>query len=85
MGHYPGLAVERAMKIQEVILRAASGQIQWWQGRRLSGCLGCSGSSRASGRRTLLPWPAQNRQGRRHEAEKLLEQLVSGHDGILSS
>ena len=37
MGHYPGLAVERAMKIQEVILRAASGQIQWWQGRRLSG------------------------------------------------
>ena len=37
MGHYPGLAVERAMKIQEVILRAASGQIQWWQAAEIIG------------------------------------------------
>ena len=37
MGHYPGLAVERPMKIQEVILRAASGQIQWWQAAEIIG------------------------------------------------
>ena len=37
MGHDPGLAVERAMKVQEVILRAASGQIQWWQAAEIIG------------------------------------------------
>ena len=30
MDGYPSSAVARAMKVQEVIVRAASGQIQWW-------------------------------------------------------
>jgi hypothetical protein len=33
MGTYPDAAVERAMKIQEVLLRAMSGQISWVQFR----------------------------------------------------
>ena len=31
MKHYSEAAVERAMKIQEVILRAVAGKLQWWQ------------------------------------------------------
>ena len=34
MREYTAWAVERAMKVQEVILRAASGQISWLAGRR---------------------------------------------------
>jgi len=37
MGEYPQPAVERAMKVQEVILRAASGQLQWWQAAEIIG------------------------------------------------
>jgi len=31
MGIYPRAAVERAMKLQEVLLRATAGKIKWWQ------------------------------------------------------
>lgn len=31
LGGYPGAAIERAMKIQEVIMRVYSGQLEWWQ------------------------------------------------------
>jgi transposase len=34
---YPAPAVERAMKVQEVILRAASGQVSWWQAAEILG------------------------------------------------
>ena len=37
MGRYPARAVERAMKIQEVILRAVSGQILWLQAAEIIG------------------------------------------------
>jgi len=37
MGLYPGPAVERAMKVQEVILRAVSGQIAWVQAAEIIG------------------------------------------------
>ena len=31
MEGYPMPAVERAMKVQQVILKAIGGQLQWWQ------------------------------------------------------
>jgi transposase len=34
---YPRTAVERAMKLQEVLLRATSGKIKWWQAAELMG------------------------------------------------
>jgi transposase len=37
MGTYPDAAVERAMKVQEVILRAMSGQVSWWQAAEILG------------------------------------------------
>ena len=37
MTGYPRLAVERAMKMQEVILRAMSGQYQWFQAAEILG------------------------------------------------
>ncbi len=37
MGLYPGSAVERAMKVQEVILRAMSGQLQWYEAAEILG------------------------------------------------
>ena len=37
MGDYPGPAVERAMKVQQVILKAMSGQLQWWQAAEILG------------------------------------------------
>jgi transposase len=37
MGTYPDTAVERAMKIQEVLLRAMSGQISWVQAAEIIG------------------------------------------------
>ena len=37
MRQYPGSAVERAMKIQEVILRAVSGEIHWFQAAEILG------------------------------------------------
>jgi transposase len=37
MGHYPARALERAMKIQEVILRAVSGQILWLHAAEIIG------------------------------------------------
>ena len=37
MGRYPEPAVERAMKVQEVITRAASGQLTWWQAAEILG------------------------------------------------
>lgn len=38
MALYGPTAVERAMKVQKVILRAASGQITWMQAARIIGC-----------------------------------------------
>ncbi len=35
MDRYPAAAVERAMKIQEVILRAMAKHITWWQAAAL--------------------------------------------------
>ena len=32
---YPRTAAERAMKLQEVLLRATSGKIKWWQAAEL--------------------------------------------------
>jgi len=37
MEGYPMPAVERAMKVQEVILRAMSGKLQWWQAAEILG------------------------------------------------
>jgi len=37
MGMYAEAAVERTMKVQEVILRAISGRLQWWQAAEILG------------------------------------------------
>ena len=37
MGIYPRAAVERAMKLQEVLLRATAGKIKWWQAAEMMG------------------------------------------------
>lgn len=37
MEGYPMPAVERAMKVQEVILKAIGGQLQWWQAAEILG------------------------------------------------
>src|SRR5260370_18733439 len=34
---YPRTAVERAMKLQEVLLRATAGKIKWWQAAEMIG------------------------------------------------
>ena len=34
---YPRAAAERAMKLQEVLLRATAGKIKWWQAAELIG------------------------------------------------
>jgi transposase-like protein len=34
---YPRTAVERAMKLQDVLLRASAGKIKWWQAAELMG------------------------------------------------
>jgi len=34
---YPRTAAERAMKLQEVLLRASAGKIKWWQAAELMG------------------------------------------------
>src|SRR5438093_8618467 len=49
MGDYPGPAVERAMKVQAVILKAISGQLQWWQAAEILG-VSC---------RTMRRWKAR--------------------------
>jgi len=49
MGDYPRPAVERAMKVQEVILKAISGQLQWWQAAEILG-VSC---------RTMRRWKAR--------------------------
>jgi hypothetical protein len=33
---YPRTAVERAMKLQDVLLRASAGKIKWWQAAELA-------------------------------------------------
>ena len=37
MKQYSGAAMERAMKIQEVILRAMAKKITWWQAAEIIG------------------------------------------------
>jgi hypothetical protein len=37
MESYPRAAVERAMKVQEVILRAMAKKISWWQAAEIIG------------------------------------------------
>jgi transposase len=49
MGDYPSPAVERAMKVQEVILKAIGGQLQWWQAAEILG-VSC---------RTMRRWKAR--------------------------
>jgi hypothetical protein len=34
---YPASAVERAMKVEEVLLRATAGKIMWWQAAEIIG------------------------------------------------
>ena len=34
---YPSTAVERAMKVEEVLLRANAGKIMWWQAAEIIG------------------------------------------------
>jgi transposase-like protein len=34
---YPRTAAERAMKLQEVLLRASAGKIKWWQAAEMIG------------------------------------------------
>ncbi len=36
-GLYPASAVERAMKVQEVILRAVDGRLKWYQAAEILG------------------------------------------------
>ncbi|MHB8302367.1 MAG: hypothetical protein ACYDC6_05945 [Acidobacteriaceae bacterium] len=40
MESYPRAAVERAMKVQEVILRAMAKKITWWQAAEIIGISG---------------------------------------------
>jgi len=40
MKHYSEAAVERMMKVQEVILRALAGKLQWWQAAEIVGVSG---------------------------------------------
>ena len=40
MKHYSEAAVERMMKVQEVILRAMAGKLQWWQAAEIVGVSG---------------------------------------------
>jgi transposase len=40
MKHYSEAAVERMMKVQEVILRALAGKLQWWQAAEILGVSG---------------------------------------------
>jgi transposase len=37
MSEYPQTAVERAMKVQEVILRAMAKRISWWEAAEIIG------------------------------------------------
>ncbi len=37
VGCYPASAMERAMKVQEVILRAVDGRLKWYQGAEILG------------------------------------------------
>ena len=52
MEGYPMPAVERAMKVQQVILKAMSGQLQWWQAAEILG-VSC---------RTMRRWKARYQQ-----------------------
>jgi transposase len=52
MKGYPIPAVERAMKVPEVILKAISGQLQWWQAAEILG-VSC---------RTMRRWKARYQQ-----------------------
>lgn len=52
MEGYPIPAVERAMKVQAVILKAISGQLQWWQAAEILG-VSC---------RTMRRWKARYQQ-----------------------
>jgi hypothetical protein len=39
---YPPVALERAMTIREVVLRAMSGEITWIQAAEIIGCTPCT-------------------------------------------
>ena len=52
MGIYPRAAVERAMKLQEVLLRATGGEIKWWQAAEMIGTLRFD-RERSSARRSV--------------------------------
>jgi len=53
MEGYPMPAVERAMKVQAVILKAISGQLQWWQAAEILG-ISC---------RSMRRWKQRYQQG----------------------
>src|ERR1035438_2302464 len=53
---YPRTAAERAMKLQEVLLRATSGKIKWWQAAELIGI--------SERQMLLIAWFQQDKQRR---------------------
>jgi hypothetical protein len=60
MKHYSEAAVERMMKVQEVILRALAGKLHWWQAAQI---LGVSG-------RTMRRWRWRYQQHGRQGVDK---------------
>jgi len=65
MGTYPDAAVERAMKIQEVLLRAMSGQISWVQAGRDYRAVGSADVARLEQSRGALGPSPRTRIGSR--------------------
>jgi hypothetical protein len=52
MEAYPRAAMERAMKVQDVMLQAMAKKITWWQAAEILGI-----SDRHMRRRTVVPFP----------------------------
>src|ERR1019366_6055858 len=79
---YPRAAVERAMKLQEVLLRATAGKIKWWQeaGAAGSGRAGCQLVSRTVLRSERA---ALSREARRGTSDRV--ELHVGQAGAASS
>ena len=50
MGEYPRLEIDRAMKVQEVIMRAMSGQLQWFEAAEIIGGFSMVGDGFVGGR-----------------------------------
>ena len=77
---YPRAAVERAMKLQEVLLRASAGKIKWWQAAELwasaRGSCVVGGSGWKSGA-TGVAGPSARRPSCRRVPKAKAEQILS--------